>query len=328
MTKLKIKRGSRSYLPIPVTTLASGLELCVPVHVVAGESTGPTVGLTAVTHGDATAGAKWIKMVLEALDPASMKGTVICVPVGNPIGFEWNSRHTPIDSVNMNRVYPGNAVGRVTDQMAHILADLVLQCDVHIDCHGGGPDSINYMYAKPSGGSNPEYDSRTFELARAFGMEYLWRGGFYKGSLTDYAYLNGILGLLLELGPPEPLGQRYYDEAVLGTLNMLRHLDMLPGKPQSVRKTQWLLSERKLLRPRHGGLFIPEVRHDKLNAVLPKDTVLARVLDPGSLEEIDIITAPYDETVVLALRHEVTRVHPGSYAYILANRSNAERYDN
>jgi predicted deacylase len=79
-----------------------------------------------------------------------LKGTLVAVPVGNPPAFEWNNRNTPIDGLNMNRVYPGDACGRVTDQMASVVAELVLGFDVHVDCHGGGEDSINYMYAKPN----------------------------------------------------------------------------------------------------------------------------------------------------------------------------------
>jgi predicted deacylase len=264
--QLPIQRGARTYAALPVTTLASGLELVLPVHIVAGEQPGPTVGLTAGTHGDAISGPKWIKGVLDSLDPAGLlKGTLVAVPVGNPPAFEWNNRHTPIDGVNMNRVYPGDAHGRLTDQMASIVAELVLGFDVHIDCHGGGKDSINYMYARPSGGANLAYDDRNLELARVFGMEYLWEGAFYVGSLTNLAYKNDIAGLLLELGMPEPHGEQQCMDAVTGVHNVLKHLGMLEG-PIAWRKTQWLLHERRLLRPTNGGLFVsslPRVRGNK-----------------------------------------------------------------
>jgi uncharacterized protein len=325
--QLTIEPGARTYTPVPVATLASGLELTLPVHVVAGRAPGPTLGLTAGTHGDAIAGPKWVKAVLDELDPAELTGTVIAVPVGNPPAFEWGNRHTPIDGVNMNRVYPGDPNGRVTDQMAHLVHELVSGLDVHVDCHGGGEDAINYMYARPSGGKDLEYDARTLELARVFGMEYLWEGAFYAGSLTNMAFRRGIPGLLLELGMIEPVGDRFLREAVTGTFNLMKHLGMLPGVPEPIRPSQWLLRERKLLRPQNGGLFVPELGPDCLNAVLPRGTVLGRVLDPGRLEEIEVITAPYDETVVLQMRHALSRVQPGSYAFILANRASADRLD-
>jgi len=319
--------ATRVYTPISVTTLASGLELSLPVHTVRGRRTGPTVVLTAGTHGDAISGPKWIKAVLDTLDPEALSGTVVAVPVGNPPAFEWTNRHTPIDGVNMNRVYPGDPAGRLTDRMAALVADIVRHADVHVDCHGGGEDAINYMYARPSGGADRRYDDRTLELARVFGMEYLWEGPFYSGSLTNIAFRMGVPGLLLELGVMEPVGDRFLQDGVTGTRNLLKHLGMLDGKPEPIRPTQWLLRDRKLLRPQNGGLFLPELSPERLNDVVPFGTVLGRVLDAGRLEEIEVITAPYEETVILQMRHALSRVQPGSYAFILADRSTADRLD-
>lgn len=325
---LPLTRGTRAYTALPVTTLASGLELTLPLHIITGAQDGPTLGLTAATHGDADSGPKWIKAVLDTLDPTVLKGTVVAVPVGNPPAFEWKNRHTPIDGVNMNRIYPGDPAGNVTHQMASVVWELVRQFDVHIDAHGGGEDSINYMYARPSGGANLAYDDKTLELGLAFGMEYLWQGAFYPGSLTNIAYKNGIPGLLLELGVPEPYGQQRFKDAVTGTFNLLKHLGMLEGAPRPIHKTQWLLKERRLLRPTNGGLFIPTLGSEYLNAVVSAGTVLGQVLDVTTLEEIETLVAPYEETVILQMRHAVSRVQPGSYSYILANRGNAERFDN
>jgi hypothetical protein len=59
--QLPIRRGARTYAALPVTTLSSGLEQTLPVHIIAGEQPGPTLGQTAGTHGDAISGPKWIK---------------------------------------------------------------------------------------------------------------------------------------------------------------------------------------------------------------------------------------------------------------------------
>src|SRR5207249_8367902 len=111
---------------------------------------------------------------------------------------------------------------------------------------------------------------------------------------------------------PEPYGQRQFADAVTGVHNLLKHVGMLSG-PIAWRTTQWLLHERKLVRPTNGGLFVPEIGHEFLNAVVAAGTVLGRVFDPGTLEEIECLTAPYEETVILQMRHQVTRVQPGSY---------------
>lgn len=320
--KLPFTRGERTYTTLPITTLASGLQLELPVHIVAGARPGPTLGLTAATHGDAISGPKWIKAVLDSLDLAQLSGTVVAVPLGNPPGFEWQRRNTPIDGVNMNRVYPGDASGRLTDQMASALGQLIRDLDAVIDCHGDPCVSINYMYARPTG--RRAYDDRVFALAVAFGMEYLWDGLFYSGSLTHLASTYDIPGLVLELALVEPGGDAQLHAAVRGVLGVLRELGMWAGELLPPR-TQWLLRERTLIRPHNGGLFLPELPPESLNAVVKGGSVLGRVIDPSRLEEIETITAPYAETVILQARHTISRVHPGDYAYIVADRANATR---
>lgn len=320
-----VARGTRSCTSLPIATLASGLDLQIPVHIVAGSRVGPTVALTGATHGDNVAGPQWIRAVLEGLDPAELAGSVIGVPVGNPAAFEWDRRHTPNDGANMNRSYPGDPDGSLTERMAYALGGLIRQVDLLIDCHGGSETSINYMYGRPTGDAS--YDDRVFELARIFGMEYLWQGTGYAGSLTHLAYKDGTPALILELGNTELCGAKYLAEAVRGTRNVLQHLRMLSGTPK-LRGTQWLLHERKLIRPRNGGLFVPEIGPEGLNAVVTGGSILGRVWDPTRLEEIEAITAPFAETAVLQTRPALTRVHPGDYAYILGNRGNAQRFDN
>src|SRR2546426_312539 len=98
-----IKRGSfdltigTTYEQIPVTMLASGRELFLPLHRLEGQSAGPTLGLSAVVHGDEPLTNEIVRRVLTEIDPAKLRGTILAVPVANPLAFESLTRHTPID---------------------------------------------------------------------------------------------------------------------------------------------------------------------------------------------------------------------------------------
>ncbi len=128
-----------TYEQIPVTTLASGRELFLPLHRLEGRAAGPTLGLSAVVHGDEPLTNEIVRRVLEAVDPAELRGTILAVPVANPLAFEALTRHTPIDQLDMNRNFPGSPNGWLSEQIAHVLATrFVAQLDVHVDLHTGG----------------------------------------------------------------------------------------------------------------------------------------------------------------------------------------------
>src|SRR5258708_39569273 len=100
-----------SYERIPVTTLASGFELFIPLHRLEGRSPGPTLGLSALVHGDEPLTNEVVRQVLSSIDPADLRGTLLAVPVVNPLAFESLTRHTPVDMLDLNRNFPGSPAG-------------------------------------------------------------------------------------------------------------------------------------------------------------------------------------------------------------------------
>jgi hypothetical protein len=141
-------RDGWDYTTIPVATTAAGLDLAIGMHIGGGKQTGPRVGLVSTHHGDEIFTADLIRRLLASLKPGQFAGTLYAVPCANPLAYEWGTRHTPQDMQNMNRVFPGNAAGWITEAMARALTDaLVPQLDVLIDFHCGATDtSIHYTY--------------------------------------------------------------------------------------------------------------------------------------------------------------------------------------
>src|SRR5205814_7984775 len=125
---------STHYEQIPVTVLASGRELFIPLHRLEGRSPGPTLGLTAVVHGDEPLTNEVIRQVLIRVEPANLRGTILAVPVVNALAFESLTRHTPLDQLDLNRNFPGAPSGWLSEQIAHVLSTrFVSQVDAHVD---------------------------------------------------------------------------------------------------------------------------------------------------------------------------------------------------
>jgi predicted deacylase len=304
-----------TYEEIPVTTLASGRELFIPLHRLQGSSPGPTLGLSAVVHGDEPLTNEVIRQVLTSIDPAQLRGTILAVPVVNSLAFESLSRHTPIDMLDLNRNFPGSPSGWLSEQIAHVLSTrFVAQLDVHLDLHTGGIfPTVDYVYI---------FD-KSRDLSLAFGSTFLFEPSQpYQGTFAVPAAQKGIPFFTAELGGGSFLDAHYLEHGVRGVMNVLKQLGMLDGEVVRPPR-QTIVTEMAVVRPRVGGVLYPEVGLDRLGQEVAGGTLLGRVVSPYTFETLEEIRAPFDRGYMILLRGAMMRVNPGDYGYMVANAASA-----
>ena len=308
MTKAGAGAQGRSVRWIDVTTLASGLPLRIAVHEIRGAHSGPTVGITASIHGDELAPVEALRRFLEMLDPADISGRLLIVPVVNPLAFQAQTRHTPQDMQNLNRVFPGDPDGWLTEQLAAALVrEVIPELDFLLDLHAGGAlPTVDYAYV-----DNDE------ALSAALGTKVLYRGPGYPGTLSAVAVERGIRCVVTELGGGLVRDEHYIQLTVSGITNALRHVDVLAGEPSS-RTDQIVVDHLTIIRPHHGGLLVPAVLADQLGEVVPIGTLLGTVYNPQTFEQLESIHAPFDRTLMILTRGSVTRVEAGDYGWMVA----------
>jgi predicted deacylase len=82
--------------------------------------------------------------VLRDVTPERLSGTIICVPVQNPLAFHGDQRialglyvKSPLDQAPTDpwTVFPGDQEGNFAQMLAHQLFTLIRQCYYAIDCH-------------------------------------------------------------------------------------------------------------------------------------------------------------------------------------------------
>jgi len=89
----------------------------IPVAVIRGPKSGPTLALVAGAHGTEYASIIALEKLIQELNPAEISGTVIIVPLVNIASFEQKVPHVnPVDGKSMNRFYPGNPNGTQTER--------------------------------------------------------------------------------------------------------------------------------------------------------------------------------------------------------------------
>jgi predicted deacylase len=84
----EVRAGEVTRGRLPLIEYADGSDVEAPVIVIAGRQRGPVAWLIACGHGDEFGGALALQRVAKALDPATLSGLVILIPVANSPAFQ------------------------------------------------------------------------------------------------------------------------------------------------------------------------------------------------------------------------------------------------
>src|SRR6185436_8645637 len=147
--------------------------LSIPVAVVNGARPGPVLAVVAGSHGTEYASIIAVERLIQDLDPRTISGTVILVPLINVPSFEQKIAHVnPTDAKSMNRFYPGRMDGTQTDRASFLITrEVVDKCDHLIDLHGGDLDESLRPYSYWPLSGNAQQDRISREMALAFGID-------------------------------------------------------------------------------------------------------------------------------------------------------------
>ncbi len=222
--------GARFY-HLPFTFDHSWGRVRVPLYVAASANPGPTVVAIGGTHGDEYEGPVGLKNLTRGLDPSRLvAGRLIVVPVLNVPAFRAARRDSPLDGKNMNRVFPGDAKGSITERIARFVTDEVLpRADVVIDLHSGGTGFEIVRCASFHRVADPAAYARFKETALLFGTPFvmIYTSGMGTGLLTEEAEALGKITIGSELGYGASTDLDGVRWAHHGTLNVLRHHGLL-----------------------------------------------------------------------------------------------------
>src|SRR5215472_12617347 len=100
----------------------------IPVTIVRGAKPGPTLALIAGNHGYEYPPILALQRLRAQIDPASLAGTVIMVHVANMPSFLGRTVYfSPADGKNLNRVYPGQRDGTMSERIAYAITAEVIE---------------------------------------------------------------------------------------------------------------------------------------------------------------------------------------------------------
>ena len=271
----------------------------LPMWLINGRNEGPTLVITGGVHAAEYASIAAALEIGRALDPATLHGGAIVVPVMNIPSFVARSIYIcPLDGKNLNRVFPGNAEGTASEQIADwVFKNVIAQGDAYIDLHGGDLVEALVPFTIFFRSGDERVDAASLDLAKAFGIHYLVCSEV-AGSTFAAASRAGVPAILAESG-----GQGIWnppDVALLtdGVYRVLRRLEMLRGGTPEPKPTT-LLEHFLWLRSEHDAFWYPgvpvdaEVKRGQLLGVI-KDAegrVLQKALSPADGRVLFIVTS-------------------------------------
>lgn len=245
---LAVESGTKKsgFLDVP------GTGVRMPLTVVAGAGDGPRVLITGGVHGGEYPGIEAAIRLARELDPREIRGSVVVVhPVNLPAFHARVQYLVPQDGKNLNRQFPGNALGTVSERMAHaLMTEVVRGADAWVDLHGGDIHEALIPFTIYSDAAEQDVAAASRAMAEVYGIEYVLASATVKGGTYSAAGKAGVPCILAEAGQVGQLDEESVAVHLRGCRNVLKHLGALAGDPEPappihlLRSFDWLFSGR------------------------------------------------------------------------------------
>lgn len=275
----------------------------LPALIAQGKSDGPTLLVLGLQHATEFSGPGGVDGALEHLDPAGMRGTLVCLPVANPVqvglDFEQHSALHKNPETNLNRQWPGEAGSdnQLSRLAALIWKEAVARCDALVDMHCCRKVDPRFSAALEGHGPSEA-------LALALGLEAvdLQTAESYASGLLFVAAAEelGVPAVLVESHPGGFQVREAVEACTAVVMRALAHMKVIdpwrpPARPAPGRAPIFHRGESgHSLKPERGGYLA--VRRWAGEQVAEGETVAA-VRGLETFEVIEEIVSPIEGAV-------------------------------
>jgi predicted deacylase len=289
---------------LQVAQLADGSRLDVPMIVLSGTQLRPRLVCVAGIHGDEPEGIRALMELADELNPAALKGELVLIPVANPPAFGAGSRVSPLDGLDLNRIFPGRANGSASERLAHALFERVLR----------GADFVFALHSWYASGEVLPYVEyghaiagtarASLAAARAAGFDLIRVSNWSLGLMTRVVNEAGIPAIESEIGGLGMTTQQGTARTKASVRAVMAHLGMIEDEvaPWQGR----IVDQFELTSPCGGFLEVAVSLGTELRA--GEEFGFIRALDGSILERITLARPG-----LLAAVRRAARVQPGEH---------------
>ena len=292
-------------------------SIMIPVTV-ARNGDGPTVLLTGGNHGDEYEGPIALFDLASSINADDISGRVIIVPAMNYPAFRTATRTSPIDRGNLNRLFPGNPAGTVTEKIADYFQRTLLPlADYLVDIHSGGKTLDFVPFCAAHILDDKDQQARCVAAMQAFNAPWsmMMLDIDFVGMIDTAAEEMGKVFISTELGGGGSARPSTVAIAKKGVRNVLIHAGVMDGKPElATTKNIDMPDARCFVDCETPGLFEPCV---DLGERVVAGQVLGRVHD---VERTGASTIEYTSPMngIFAARHFPGLIGMGDVLAVIA----------
>jgi predicted deacylase len=253
-----------------------GTGVKMPVRLINGLNGGQTLLITAGVHGGEYPSIEAAIRFGTEVDPMQVSGQIIIMSPVSLNAFQARQAFlVPEDGKNLNRQFPGRALGTTAERMAYtIMMEVVPHVHAWVDLHGGDIPEALLPFAGYVQSPDPKVTERSRELASAFGIECVVQPTHLAGTTIGAAAALNIPALLAEAGQLGILDEDNTELLLRGCWNVVRHLGILPGDVSPVLLNEF--DNWPWVRAADVGCWYPQV---KVGDVVQEGQIVGLVKD-------------------------------------------------
>ncbi|GAA0712120.1 succinylglutamate desuccinylase/aspartoacylase family protein [Dactylosporangium roseum] len=289
--------GTKESFAIRLGEMPNGLPYLLPVMVLNGATDGPTFFVNAAMHGDEILGTEAVRQAWKLIETDQLRGRAVMIPMANLAGVGTRTRRNIIEMYpgphDMNRVFPGNPKGIMTERIAATIIERFVKpaeytFDIH--CASVGGEWLPYVTVPTpsSEGLNAEQVRAANEMSRAWGTPLVIEGHVIPGSLVGEAFKLGKVAGMVEFGVANFSSREERVWGRTGVMNLLKGVGMLEGEPVIDREQITITTQTRILTDRGGFLH----RRVETGAQVKEGESIAVLMSLDG-EEIDEFKAPH-----------------------------------
>lgn len=245
-------------------------------------------------HGDELEGQyvcfELSRRIEEQMD--KLTGIVDIYPAMNPLGIDSITRGIPAFDLDMNRLFPGNIDGNMTEYLAAEIVKDVSGSNLVVDIHA----SNIYLTEIPQIRINELHEDELVPFAEKSNVDFIWVHGASTVLESTFAYSLNSTGtpcLVVEMGVGMRITKEYGDQMVDGIFSLMKELGIWSGDVPKCRKPFISKDPEDVsyLNAKTGGLFIQKACHQQ---ELKEGDLIGLIIDPLQGKVLDEVCAPIE----------------------------------
>ncbi len=206
-----------------------------------------------------------------------LKGIVEIYPALNPLGVDTISRGIPMFDLDMNRIFPGNEDGAVSEHVAAKVIQSISGADLCIDIHA----SNIFLREIPQARININTAETLLPFARRLNLDFVWihaAATVLESTLAHSLNSIGVPTVVVEMGVGMRITEEYCHQLTDGIFCVMKDMGIWDGEVITPKAP--VVSndgEVGFINANAPGIFVPVVKHTRM---VEKGELVGRILNP------------------------------------------------